>query len=156
MIIIIISVLCALIWLLRQTKGKNTKVRIPSLGMSEAQCGSKEKIHTSKRNKTVVMTRFIILLYLTEFDDRHLMIIYYHSWLPLCIKVWKMPFRSMISPYYEVLTHKCRHVSIIQAWFLSRFECSGQCFSMYGSQSKFGLQSCSEWVTKQFFESTYY
>ena len=62
----------------------------------------------------------------------------------------------MISPYYEVLTDKCRHISIILAWFRLCLECSWQCFSTYGSQSKLGLQSCSEWVTKQFCESTYY
>ena len=79
-----------------------------------------------------------------------------HPWLPLSIKVWKVSFRSMISPYYEVLTDKCRHISIILAWFRLCLECSWQCFSTYGSQSKLGLQSCSEWVTKQFCESTYY
>jgi hypothetical protein len=76
-----------------------------------------------------------------------------HPLLPLSIKVWKVSFRSMISPYYEVLTDKCRHISIILAWFPLRFECSGQCFSMYGSQ----IQT---WVTKllweQFCESNYY
>jgi hypothetical protein len=41
-----------------------------------APCGRKEKIHTSTWNKTVVMMRFITLLYTTEFDDRHLMVIY--------------------------------------------------------------------------------